>query len=374
MIKCSYFPECNACSDWETPYSLHKDKKIAHLQLLLNENNLKVDNIDFVTAGEHSLRHKADFVYQYQDTKSQFGFYTKNRTLLDIEHCLQMSPSLQKAFDVFRSVEIKFKDTFVRKGSVRLRVNPDNRFGCWLDFSNIDIKNLLDDGVYFKQLMQKNFKIEVGQKKKQVVQEPDGSLKLKNRPPEFWFQSFDQQGQALNINCHISSFTQPSWITGQKLIESIHPWLQSINSRLNILEFGSGVGFFTAYFLSAGHKVTALEIEESAFECLKANVPANTPDSHLDVVTADFHRTEYKPKTLIDLSFVNPARAGLKDFCNSLLQIKSDKIIYVSCFPESMAIDLKIISSEYKLRNIIIVDQFPQTQHYETCVFLEKLR
>jgi tRNA/tmRNA/rRNA uracil-C5-methylase (TrmA/RlmC/RlmD family) len=373
MIKCSYFPECNACNDWDTPYSLHKDKKIAHLQHLLNENNLTADRIDFISAGEHSLRHKADFVYQFKNAKSHFGFYTKNRDLIDIEHCLQMSPALQKAYDIFRSLEIKVKDTFIKKGSVRLRVNPKNQFGCWLDFSNIDIKLLLDDGVYFKQLLQKNFKIEVGQKKKQVTQEPDGSLKLKYLPPELWFQSFDQYGKPLDINCHISSFTQPSWISGQKLIESIQPWLFTHESGLNILEFGSGVGFFTAFFLSAGHKVTALEIEESAFECLKANIPNNIPDSHLNVITADFHRTQISPKTNIDIAFVNPARAGFKKFYNSLLQIKSEKIIYVSCFPESMANDLKNISKDYKLRNIIIVDQFPQTRHYETCVFLEKL-
>lgn len=344
------------------------------MQHLLNENNLIADTIDFVSAGEHSLRHKADFVYQHQNSKSQFGFYTKNRELLDIEHCLQMSESLQKAYEAFRKIEVKTKDGFVNKGSVRLRVNPKNEFGCWLDFSNLDIKNLVDDGTYFKQLLKNNFKIEVGQKKKQVVQESAGSLKLKHLPPELWFQTYDQQGKALNINCHISSFTQPSWISGQKLIESIQPWLKPHNSALNIMEFGSGVGFFTTYFLSAGHIVTALEIEGSAFECLKANIPSNIPDDHLNVITADFHRTKYAPEQSIDVSFVNPARAGLKDFCNSLLEANSEKIIYVSCFPESMVSDLKIISKNYKLRNIIIVDQFPQTQHYETCVFLEKLR
>lgn len=374
MIKCSYFPECNACSEWNTPYSQHKDKKIAHLQHLLSENNLKIDTIEFVSAGEHSLRQKADFVYQYQNSKSQFGFYTRNRELLDIENCLQMSPTLHKAYELFRKIEIKTKDGFVTKGSVRLRVNPENQFGCWLDFSNLDIKNLLDDGTYFKQLLHMNFKIEVGQKKKQVVLEPNGSLKLKNLPPDLWFQSYDQHGNAFNINCHISSFTQPSWISGKKLIESIDPWLTPHNSALNIMEFGSGVGFFTTYFLSAGHKVTALEIEASAFECLKANKPQGTPDSHLNIITADFHRTQFKPEAAVDIAFVNPARAGLKDFSNTLLEVNSEKIIYVSCFPESMINDLIVISKNYKLRNIIIVDQFPQTQHYETCVFLEKLR
>jgi 23S rRNA (uracil1939-C5)-methyltransferase len=124
---------------------------------MLTENNLQPDvSIEFISAGEHSLRHKADFVYQYKDNKSQFGFYTKSRELLDIEVCLQMSAPLQKTFQIFRSIEIKTKDYYVKKGSVRLRISPENEMGCWLDFSNFDIKNLLEDQTYLKELLKNN--------------------------------------------------------------------------------------------------------------------------------------------------------------------------------------------------------------------------
>lgn len=115
------------------------------------------------------------------------------------------------------------------------------------------------------------------------------------------------------------------------------------------MEFGLGVGFFTTYFLSAGHKVTVLEIESSAFECLKANISLNIPDDHLNVIIADFHRTKYVPEQSVDVSFVNFVCVGLKDFCNILLETNSEKIIYVFCFLESMVSDLKIISKNYKL-------------------------
>ena len=373
MIKCSYSSECNACSAWETPYSQQKDKKIAHLQGLLTENDLKTSTpINFISAGEHSLRHKADFVYQYKNDKSEFGFYTKNKELLDVEKCLQMSPELHKAFEIFRAIEIKANSSHIKKGSIRLRVNPDNQLGCWLDFSNIDIKSLLDDGVYFKQLLSKNFQIEVGQKKKQVVLEADGGLKLKNLKPFFWFQSYTEQGHALPIKCHISSFTQPSWISGKKLIDCIKPWLNRDTDH-TVVEFGAGVGFFTSYFLSAGKSVIALEIEESANECLLLNIPENSTASNLKVITADFHRTQFTTDMKINTSFVNPARAGLKNFCDTLLQLNTEKIVYVSCFPESIVNDLTSLSKKYKIENVAIVDQFPQTHHYEVCVLLKKL-
>jgi 23S rRNA (uracil1939-C5)-methyltransferase len=206
-----------------------------------------------------------------------------------------------------------------------------------------------------------------------VVLDLDNNLKLKNQPPAYWFSSFDDQSKSLPIKCHISSFTQPSWISGQKLIEAIRPWINSSKKALHILEFGAGVGFFTSYFLSAGHKVTALEIENSAEECLLANIPKDISLNNLKIITGDFHKIQYSPESKVDFSFVNPARAGLKSFCQNLINLNTDKVIYVSCFPESMVKDLNNLSSHYKIRNIIIVDQFPQTPHYETCVLLEKL-
>ena len=72
------------------------------------------------------------------------------------------------------------------------------------------------------------------------------------------------------------------------------------------------------------------------------------------------------------LVIVDPPRSGLdKRTKETLLEIGSKKIIYVSCDPITLARDLKVLSSCYDIKNMILVDMFPNTYHVESIVLLQ---
>ena len=72
-----------------------------------------------------------------------------------------------------------------------------------------------------------------------------------------------------------------------------------------------------------------------------------------------------------DIVFVDPPRKGLDDkFINTLLRIKPNKVIYVSCEPETLARDVAKLSSLYSIRTVQPVDMFPMTYHVETIIGL----
>ena len=75
-----------------------------------------------------------------------------------------------------------------------------------------------------------------------------------------------------------------------------------------------------------------------------------------------------------DVVLMDPPRDGSsKAFLTSLLRIKPDRIVYVSCGPESLARDLKILTAgNYQVQKIQPVDMFPYTEHVETVVLLSK--
>ena len=75
-----------------------------------------------------------------------------------------------------------------------------------------------------------------------------------------------------------------------------------------------------------------------------------------------------------DVVFMDPPRAGSDQrFLNSLLKTAPDRIVYVSCDPETMARDLKILTAEqYRVRKIQPVDMFPFTEHVETVVLMSR--
>jgi 23S rRNA (uracil1939-C5)-methyltransferase len=72
-----------------------------------------------------------------------------------------------------------------------------------------------------------------------------------------------------------------------------------------------------------------------------------------------------------DVVFVDPPRKGLDEkFINTLLKIKPERIVYVSCEPETLARDLAILNKSYVVKKVQPVDMFPMTYHVETIVGL----
>lgn len=370
--KCEYFPVCNACQLWDVSYSDQKELKIQGLKALLEVYGVAFSEpISFVSCGESGLRNRVDFTFLYNQVADSFdyGFYDKDKRLISIKKCLQMSPELQEIFNIFIGIKLKFGNSFISKGSVRLRSGLNGLKGCWLDLSNLDIKNLLDDQLYLRKLLAMGFKIEMGQKGKAVV-ERNGSLKLGDPQPAAWFKTFGVDSQEFPLNCLISDFTQPSWISAKELTAIVLDWVSKTKPQ-SVIEFGPGIGQFTLPLLAAGIPVAALEVDAEACENLRMNA-AELGEASLKIVHDDFQRRQFENNS--NLILVNPARSGLKKFTESILNSKAEFVIYISCFPESMCEDLTKIQNEFAVREIKIVDQFPQTNHYESCVLLKRVK
>ena len=73
-----------------------------------------------------------------------------------------------------------------------------------------------------------------------------------------------------------------------------------------------------------------------------------------------------------DVVFMDPPRAGSsRRFIQSLSRMRPDRVVYISCNPETLARDLGMLCDcGYKVRKICPVDMFPHTNHIETVVLL----
>jgi 23S rRNA (uracil1939-C5)-methyltransferase len=367
-LNCSFFPSCNACTEWNTPYIQQEIDKITNLRKLLNASGIDYfQEINFFSSGPQGQRHKADFGCEYDENqrKYKFGYFDKSGHIFHINNCLQYTPELQNLFSIFLELGLP-ENLKIKKSSIRLRVGPNHLKGVWFDMANTDIKNILDEKFYLESLIAEGFIIEIGQKKK-IVKRTNNILKLKEPELHPWFKTWDHLDQAHPMQGHISSFTQPSWHSGKLLIDELRNRLKQTESE-RILEFGAGIGFFSKLLSKSCKKLTILEIDPTSLEALKCNLADE--QQKVEIRIGNYHQEKIEGH--FDLVFVNPARSGLKNFSENLLQLLPDRIIYISCFPESMMIDLKRLKSEYSVCNISIVDQFPQTKHYEIFCELRK--
>ena len=76
----------------------------------------------------------------------------------------------------------------------------------------------------------------------------------------------------------------------------------------------------------------------------------------------------------VDVVLMDPPRSGsTEEFMSSVVQIGPERIVYVSCNPETLVRDLKYFKKKgYRVAKGVGVDRFPFTEHVETVVLLSK--
>ncbi|MCK5116276.1 MAG: class I SAM-dependent RNA methyltransferase [Candidatus Aegiribacteria sp.] len=141
-----------------------------------------------------------------------------------------------------------------------------------------------------------------------------------------------------------------------------------------ILDLYGGCGTFSLPLASNGAEVTSVELNpDSSISGREAAELSGTKGiSFLTSRTRHFLLDTVRAKQKWDTVIVDPPRAGLGIRVARLLRrVASERIVYVSCNPFSLARDLKVIcEGNWAVAGLQPVDMFPQTDHVETVVTL----
>lgn len=75
----------------------------------------------------------------------------------------------------------------------------------------------------------------------------------------------------------------------------------------------------------------------------------------------------------VDLVMMDPPRSGSsREFLDALARVRADKVVYVSCNPDTLVRDLKYLKDKgYSVKRCVAVDMFPFTEEIEACVLLQ---
>jgi 23S rRNA (uracil1939-C5)-methyltransferase len=95
--------------------------------------------------------------------------------------------------------------------------------------------------------------------------------------------------------------------------------------------------------------------------------------NNLKFISGDLLYNLNSVKENAQLIVLDPPRSGMHPkVCKFLSENTSDRIIYVSCNPTTLARDLEILSDSYSVIKIQPVDMFPHTYHIESVAYLKK--
>ena len=151
--------------------------------------------------------------------------------------------------------------------------------------------------------------------------------------------------------------------------------LADISKNDTVIDAYCGIGTIGIVASKKAGKVIGVELNSEAVSDAKINASINNI-KNVTFVNADAgdFLVEYAKNAKADVVIMDPPRSGsTPEFLNSLLKIKPDRIVYISCGPDTQARDIKVlVKGGYKVTACQPFDLFPHTEHVETVVGLHR--
>ncbi len=149
-----------------------------------------------------------------------------------------------------------------------------------------------------------------------------------------------------------------------------------LTGKERVIDAYCGTGTIGIIASKTAGEVIGAELNAAAVRDARANAQLNAA-KNINFVCADageFMRDMASQGEKADVVFMDPPRAGSdKRFLSSVITLSPEKIVYISCNPETLARDLRYLTNNgYKVKKIKPVDQFPFTHHIECVCLLSK--
>ncbi len=201
---------------------------------------------------------------------------------------------------------------------------------------------------------------------------------------EHVLESMTVNGETFTYIQPEGAFTQPNGFVCEKMLN----WAVDIAKPLegDLLELYCGNGNFTLPLSRQFKRVLATEISKTSVNAAKENLSNNNCEN-IELVrmsSEDFSAAmdgvrEFRRLKQVNLQdyqfstvFVDPPRAGLDDHTIEVVR-RFKYIMYVSCNPETLKLNLEKLSSTHRVTRFALFDQFPYTHHVECGLLLEKV-
>ncbi len=182
------------------------------------------------------------------------------------------------------------------------------------------------------------------------------------------------------------SFYQVNPEQTKKLYDTVKEFA-ALTGTERVYDLYCGIGTIGLYLADQAHSLTGIEIVPRAVDDARKNAAANGfsnaqffAGAAEEILPALLKKESGQSAVNLDegntVVIVDPPRKGCaQSLLDTLLTLKPDRIVYVSCDPATLARDLRILNDGgYQIGAVQPVDMFPQTVHIETvcCLYHQK--
>ena len=378
-ISCTHFPKCGGCSSLDIPYSEQLTAKKTMLEELFSPfNNIKIPQI-IASPNPLYYRHKVQLPFgsfgRGRQRRVTLGCYARDsHSVIDQKECIVQDRDLTAVAHAVRRWAQKagfspynernqngfLRHCLLRRGAHtgEILVGLVTNGGRIAGSRNL-AKSLMDEA---RKVTGKNSQI-VGVI--QNVNTRDTNVVLGERCEVWWGREFlkERLGQ-YRFNVGLSTFFQVNPFAAPLLYNLV---LEQIPEGSAVLDVYCGVGTITLWVSREASRV--LGIEENTHSVREAAAAARGNGvKNVKFLAGGASALIARCIDDFNIVIVDPPRKGLEESVISALKNSAaSKIVYVSCNPQSLLRDIKMLSPEFRLTDLKGVDMFAHTEHVE-CV------
>jgi len=317
---CPYFGRCGGCDFQQLNY----DAQLTAKREIIRDCFHRIAQLELpeleVVPSPATWRYRARATWQLDQELQTMGYYERgSRRVCDVVECAVLVPELQQTLE-------------------QLRSTPSSELPR--DLKHLDVV-IGDNGV--------------------------------SVAPQF--AQFQTTELELTINEASYSYNAEAFFqVNQSVLDHLLGFALNKISGKTALDLYCGVGLFTLPLARYFERVTGVESNSVATRFARRNLQ-RAKLSNVNVVTAnvaEWIRVGIDKLKSIDFVLLDPPRAGAESVViRGILNLRPEKICYVSCDPATLARDVKkLMAGGYKLDSIKGFDMFPQTHHVETVLHL----
>ncbi len=208
----------------------------------------------------------------------------------------------------------------------------------------------------------------------QNIKDNDSSMVLGDREKVLLGKGYIEDelcGKRFRISSR--SFYQVNSLQTQKLYR-IAIDAAGLRGKERVLDAYCGIGTIGICAADQAKEVLSVELNEDAARDARDNAARNHADN-VTVYREDagrFMQEMAAQGEKADVLFMDPPRSGAsEEFLQAALTLTPQRIVYVSCNPETLGRDLEILTKGgYRMKKAVPVDMFPFTREVETVCLL----
>ncbi|MDQ0172859.1 23S rRNA (uracil(1939)-C(5))-methyltransferase RlmD [Paenibacillus tundrae] len=148
-----------------------------------------------------------------------------------------------------------------------------------------------------------------------------------------------------------------------------------LSGKETVIDAYCGIGTISLFLAQHADQVYGVEIVPEAIEDARSNAMLNEMKNvKFEVGASEDVIPRWKEQGIeADVIVVDPPRKGCDPrLLNTILEMKPERVVYVSCNPSTLARDLRVLEDGgYQTVEVTPVDMFPHTNHVESVAMLK---